>query len=321
MLKYTSMNTIFTICSNNYLAQAKTLGDSVLKYHPNHNFTIVLCDKLSQEIDYSAFTNFNIIEAHNIGIDNFEYMTKNYNIVELNTAIKPFVFDFLFKSNDIVIYLDPDTCLFDSLEDIENDLKNHNAVLTPHIFSPIAIDGMQPTENTFTNYGIYNLGFFAAKNTSETKKLINWWQENLKTNCKIDVSNGIFVDQLPMNFAPIFFDEIKVNKNPCINVAPWNLHERKIDFQNGHFRVNDKKLVMFHFSNYNPLDEERFTKYYTRAEHLKSDALCKLYETYKTSLLNNGWEKLKDCKCFYIKPSKQRTKKKFKSFIPKFLRK
>ena len=91
------MNTIFTICSNNYLAQAKTLGDSVLKYHPNHNFTIVLCDKLSQEIDYSAFTNFNIIEAHNIGIDNFEYMTKNYNIVELNTAIKPFVFDFLFS--------------------------------------------------------------------------------------------------------------------------------------------------------------------------------------------------------------------------------
>lgn len=321
MLKYTSMNTIFTICSNNYLAQAKTLGDSVLKYHPNYNFTIVLCDKLSQEIDYSAFTNFNIIEAHNIGIDNFEYMTKNYNIVELNTAIKPFAFDFLFKSNDIVIYLDPDTCLFDSLEDIENDLKNHNAVLTPHIFSPIAFDGLQPTENTFTNYGIYNLGFFAAKNTPETKKLIDWWQGHLRTNCKINVANGVFVDQLPMNFAPIFFEGIKINKNPGINAAPWNLHERKIELKNNRFTVNDKELVMFHFSNYNPLDEERFTKYYTRAEHLKNDALCKLYSTYKQMLLDNGWERLKDCKCFYINHLEQAPKKKIKSFISKFLRK
>lgn len=313
---------IFTICSNNYLAQAKTLGDSVLKYHPNCNFTIILCDKLSQEIDYSTFANFNIIEAHNIGIDNFEYMTKNYNIVELNTAIKPFVFDFLFKTNDIVIYLDPDTCLFSPLEDIENDLKEHNAVLTLHIFSPIAFDGLQPTENTFTNYGIYNLGFFAAKNTPETKKLIDWWQGHLRTNCKINVANGVFVDQLPMNFAPIFFEGIKINKNPGINAAPWNLHERKIEFKNNRFTVNDKELVMFHFSNYNPLDEERFTKYYTRAEHLKNDALCKLYSVYKQMLLDNGWERLKDCKCFYIVPPEQEPKKKIKkSFISKFLRK
>lgn len=313
---------IFTICSNNYLAQAKTLGDSVLKYHPNCNFTIILCDKLSQEIDYSTFANFNIIEAHNIGIDNFEYMTKNYNIVELNTAIKPFVFDFLFKTNDIVIYLDPDTCLFSPLEDIENDLKEHNAVLTLHIFSPIAFDGLQPTENTFTNYGIYNLGFFAAKNTPETKKLIDWWQGHLRTNCKINVANGVFVDQLPMNFAPIFFEGIKINKNPGINAAPWNLHERKIEFKNNRFTVNDKELVMFHFSNYNPLDEERFTKYYTRAEHLKNDALCKLYSVYKQMLLDNGWEGLKDCKCFYIEPPEQEPKKKIKkSFISKFLRK
>ena len=97
--------------------------------------------------------------------------------------------------------------------------------------------------------------------------------------------------------------------------------KEKLIFKTVILQLITKNLVMFHFSNYNPLDEERFTKYYTRAEHLKSDALCKLYETYKAALLNNGWEKLKDCKCFYIKPLKQQAKKKFKSFIPKFLRK
>jgi hypothetical protein len=47
---------IFTLCSNNYLAQAKTLGDSVKKFNPDVLFVIGLVDKLHPEIDYSFST-------------------------------------------------------------------------------------------------------------------------------------------------------------------------------------------------------------------------------------------------------------------------
>ncbi len=47
------MTIAFTICSNNYLAHAKTVGDSYLKYHPNNKFIIGLVDKLQDEYDYS----------------------------------------------------------------------------------------------------------------------------------------------------------------------------------------------------------------------------------------------------------------------------
>ena len=45
----------FTICSNNYLAQAKTLGDSFLEFHPDWKFIIGLCDEFDSSFDYSAF--------------------------------------------------------------------------------------------------------------------------------------------------------------------------------------------------------------------------------------------------------------------------
>ena len=86
---------ICAICSNNYLSQAKVLSDSVYQYDKdNYIFYIVLCDKMSEKVDYSIF-HANFIEADKLGIENFKWMTSYYDIVELNTAIKPFAFKYL----------------------------------------------------------------------------------------------------------------------------------------------------------------------------------------------------------------------------------
>ena len=45
---------IFTLCSNNYLANAKTLGDSILNHRPNTMFVIGLVDERNCEIDYNV---------------------------------------------------------------------------------------------------------------------------------------------------------------------------------------------------------------------------------------------------------------------------
>ena len=40
------MNAICTICAKNYLAHAKTLGDSIRKFHPEVEFYILLSDEI-----------------------------------------------------------------------------------------------------------------------------------------------------------------------------------------------------------------------------------------------------------------------------------
>ena len=82
------LNIIFTLCSNNYLAQAKTLGDSLLKYNPGYKFIIGLVDELSKEVDYNFFKPYTIIPAAQIGIPDFDSLWKKYSIVEFNTCAK-----------------------------------------------------------------------------------------------------------------------------------------------------------------------------------------------------------------------------------------
>ena len=82
------MNIAFTICSNNYLAKAKVVADTFIAHHNEYEFYIFLVDKLNSEVDYQDFTKFQIIEVSEI-ISNIDELAIKYNIVELNTAIKP----------------------------------------------------------------------------------------------------------------------------------------------------------------------------------------------------------------------------------------
>lgn len=70
-----------------------------------------------------------------------------HTIVELATAIKPFVLARLLRLPDTVrvIYLDLDMVVFSRLDDILDALDEANIVLTPH--------QTKPGENTVSGYG------------------------------------------------------------------------------------------------------------------------------------------------------------------------
>lgn len=134
-----------------------------------------------------------------------------YNIVELNTSVKPMIFEYLLTTRDFdkVIYLDPDIKLYSALTNVFNELASNNIVLTPHICTLIPLDYKTPGENMFNNFGIYNLSFLGVSTSPETQHFIRWWKEHTYKQCYVDVYNGIFVDQLPINHVPFFFKMLR----------------------------------------------------------------------------------------------------------------
>src|ERR1039458_3244465 len=88
------MNAIFTIVAKNYLARAKTLGDSVKRIHPELPFYIFLSDELDGTIDL-AQEKYPVIEARSLGIPQCRNMAFYYGILEFCCAIKPFCFQYL----------------------------------------------------------------------------------------------------------------------------------------------------------------------------------------------------------------------------------
>ena len=117
---------VFTLCSNNYLAHAKTLGDSIIEKNPNVIFIIGLVDKKNPEIDYSLFSAFEIIEYDEIQCIDFPRMLSSYTIVEFNTAVKPFYIELLWErygKESYIYYIDPDIVFYSPIEEMNTHLN------------------------------------------------------------------------------------------------------------------------------------------------------------------------------------------------------
>lgn len=243
----------FTLCSNNYLAQAKVLAESFLHFHPEFEFVIGLVDECDSEVDYTFFEPATTLKVSDININGFEDLNKKYNIVELNTAVKPFYFSYLFenKKADKIIYLDPDIMVFSRFVEVINLSDEKNIILTPQACSPID-DGFAPSDINLLGTGIFNLGFIALSSYYNVSGFLNWWQERIVKYGFARLNENMFYDQLLINLVPVFFDNYFILKHPGYNMAAWNMHERTITY------LSDEEIVVntnyhlrfFHYSGY-----------------------------------------------------------------------
>lgn len=302
------MTIAFTICSINYLAQAKTLRDSLRNTNPDILFFVGLVDRLEGitfEDTYSP--DFPLVEVHAIGIEKFEEMCERYNITELNTAVKPFYFSYFlahYPEANKIIYFDPDIIVYQPLADLLRKLDDHEAVLTPHLLTPIE-DRLTPNELHHLNTGVYNLGFVAFRRSPATQAFIKWWEEKLRYECLIDLCNGLFVDQNWMNFLPLFVQNTHIEPSPGYNAAYWNLHERTFRQELGMYFVNEKyPLVFFHYSGYDPAKPMILSKYQDRFILSERPDIQSLFTLYHNCLIENGNEYYRQFPCCYIKPVK-----------------
>ncbi|MES1221758.1 MAG: hypothetical protein ABUT20_40045, partial [Bacteroidota bacterium] len=298
------MTIVFTICSNNYLAQAKTFIDSLISFNPNIKPYIFLIDKKTQLIDYTFFIPAELIEVSENIVKGYEELVTKYSIVELNTAVKPFIFEFLAEFESEVrrlYYFDPDICIYDSLNLLDKLLDEFDIIITPHFLSPLPIDGLEPFENLALNYGTYNLGFLALNpRTDNTRKFLKWWGERTLKFGYSKVDQGFFVDQLWFNLVPVFFDKICSLKHPGYNMAAWNLHERSIKsyLADGRIKLNSEDyLAFYHFSSYNFSSPEVLSTKYTRYNFDNKPAVKELYGVYHARVFNNQMERFRNIRC------------------------
>lgn len=321
------MTLAFTICSINYLAQARTLGDSLRQTNPNYQYIIGLVDKLSDaNLPAELIPAYPMIEVDKIGIPDFAAMCDRYDITELNTAVKPFFIDYFYQSYPDaaeVIYFDPDIIVFQPLDKLNEALTTYSLVLTPHTCSPTP-DWERPNEQHHLNTGIFNLGFIGLRNDATAREFVNWWKDRLVYECRIDLCEGLFVDQHWVNFAPVYFDNVLIDHHLGYNVAYWNLHERYFS-QNeaGQWQVKssderagqladgieEEPLQFFHYSGYHPERPNEISKYQTRFSFGDSTQKKKqrpdvkpLFDLYRDRLIANHNDQYRVYPCIYIKP-------------------
>ncbi len=281
---------LFTIISKNYISSARVLIKSFLKYHPEVKTFVLLADKIDGYFEPEKEP-FEVIEADSLGIKDFDAFSFKYNIVEFNTAVKPFFFEYLFSHYGYkkIIYLDPDIVVFRPLAEIFESLDGFSIILTPHILSPLPDDGRSPRDIDMLKVGCFNLGFIGLSQTKNTGQFLSWWKDRLYDKCLQAPLSGYAVDQIWPSLVPCFFDDYYILRSPGYNVAYWNLHERTITQKQREYFINKTPLYFFHFSGFDPGNLNKISKYQNRFELKDIPPLGELFEMYKDLLMREGY--------------------------------
>ena len=278
----------FTICSKNFLAHARALYHSIRPHYSEARFFVVLCDRVDGLFD-PANEPFEFIYLEDLKLPNLAEMASRYNITEFNTAVKPFAFlrlmdEFPFSS---VVYLDPDLFFVDRMHEIDQLLASGaEAVLTPHILQPAEND--QIHDRKMLQFGIYNLGFLALRNTPSVRMFLQWWGRRLEKDCVIRLEDGLFVDQKWADLLPAFVPGTRVVHHPGYNVAYWNLPQRRITRKADRWFSNDQPLCFVHFSGNKLDDVTTFSRHSQQVTIDSIGVLRELLDTYRQEVYNQG---------------------------------
>jgi hypothetical protein len=280
-----------TIVSLNYLPYARVLCESFLSFHPDCKFYVLVVDRLPSDFDTSKEP-FEMVLVEDLGIPNFESVAFKYDILELNTNVKPtFLKSLLCRSIDQLIYLDPDICVYSSLSLVYDAVASSAVVLTPHSFSPNRTDVAFDVNLLFL--GIFNLGFIALSKSNEASGFLDWWEENCLNVGFSDPASGLFVDQKWVNLAPCFLDSLKILKHPGCNVAYWNLHERNVAWDGARWTVNGaNELVFYHFSGIIVDGGNSISKHLDRLDLTSRPQMSQLFKEYRQKVVRHGIREL-----------------------------
>ena len=278
-----------TIIAKNYLPFARLLARSFRRFHPEAPFYVLLVDRVEGRFDPDAEP-FELIEVESLPeVPELRSFLFRYTMLEVSTAVKPFLLQHLFARRGIekLVYLDPDILLYRRLDELAEILDRHAIVLTPHLTEPIE-DDLHPGELAILQSGAYNLGFLALRRGELVDRFLAWWGERLVEHCRVDLERGLFVDQKWIDLVPGLFPDVHVLTSPAYNVAYWNLHGRRVS-AGPPPRVDGEELAFFHFSGFDPEDAGRVSKHQNRFTLGTVGEAGKLYLDYRQRLLEAGY--------------------------------
>ena len=281
-----------TIIAKNYVAFARVLARSHAEHHPGSRFFTLVIDDMEGYLD-AAEEPFELVTVPDIGIEHYDRMAALYNVLELSTAVKPWLLRHLLHERGLerIVYLDPDIRLYDPLTEVDELLRGNQLVVTPHATDPMPRDGRKPSESDILTVGVYNLGFIGMSHGAETDLLLDWWSERLERDCVLDPERGFFVDQRWIDFAPGLVESFHVLRDPGYNVAYWNLATRELRMQGDRFTVNGRPLRFFHFSGFKPDRPDRLSTHQDRIQITPGSPLERLCAAYGAELLQSDYER------------------------------
>jgi hypothetical protein len=243
----------YTVCTLSHLFQARILAQSLRTAHPEAKLYVGLVDRLTPDVDLGPIDRSAVIEVEHLRIPGFAGMQSRYRIAELCFACKPYFGSHLMREcsdEGKFVYIDSDFYVFDRFDHLDAALNSAELVLTPHVCEPVH-DGAD-LERIVLGAGAYNAGFFAFRRSASAVDFLSWFSERLEADCY-----GWAGDQVWLGLAPTLFPNVHIDRHPGMNMAAWNVRNRRLSVRGGKIECNGSPLVCYHYSGFDPRVPDR----------------------------------------------------------------
>jgi hypothetical protein len=259
---------LLTICTVRQLPQALTLGDSFRQFAgqaATEPIVIGLVDRMDAlPADFtSPYPLIPVSEL--LPPDELATLSAQYTPTEFASACKPLFIAEAFRrypEADNLVYADPNIQFLFSLTALWQQLSTANILLTPFITRSLSAG--EPDEKFLQNIGLYSADFLAFRRSPETDRMLSWWDDRVRVRAYVNFCAGLCLDQIWLMHVPIFFRQTRIIRNPGWHVALWNLPERTLIPEAGHWLVNgpageNEPVLFFNFKGLLNPNEGFFT--------------------------------------------------------------
>jgi len=245
-----SFGTVVTLSHLNYVG---SLFESLRSSGNNERMFVLVADANQDELppDSEGLVYF--------GFDRIEsqlppLLRYYYDPFELSNSLKPYLIGELFAHFGAthVIYLDSDLLITGSFARVWEGFGSTSLLVSPHQFGPPALGNGLISEVNVADMGFLNGGFAAWRGGAAADRMLSWMRTRFVVQGFCDRQHGMFVDQklLPL-LLQYFPDDVRILRDPGINIAFWNAYERNVhQAADGRWRVGDSDVLFFHLSGY-----------------------------------------------------------------------
>jgi hypothetical protein len=283
---------ICTYFDFNFLPRGLALYHSIKRFHDNFVFYALVFD--TETYNYLNVLNFsNIVlispESYNkhFNTDPVKFSDRKQYFFSSTPNLCLYIFE-KYKDVDILLYLDADVCVYNSLDILYKEAGEASIAFCSHRFYPLF--------NLLSkNYGRYNVGVNYFKRTEMGLKCLTDWKMDCDSwyTGKPGYPLNFFSDQIFLNKWCDRYTGIKIIENIGINAAPWNVANYRFYISEGTYMVNNTPLIIYHFSSLKKISENKWngnTIYFFGSIR---GGLLKIYQRYITEIESFGLMNMK----------------------------
>jgi hypothetical protein len=141
-----------------------------------------------------------------------------------------------------VAYIDGDMFFFGPVAEMWDLSGTAPVVIIPHNFSRGA--------SHLAKYGTYNVGWVGFKRSAQGLACLDFWKDSCREWCRSELVDGRFADQRYLDRFAEFAPDLAVIQHKGCNLGPWNVGCYEINWIDGHIRVDEDRLIFFHFTGF-----------------------------------------------------------------------